>query len=152
VLHDDWLKLWFSTTREHAEERVIVFGGYRIEFMVMAPGARNGQSQEPFGHDIDSVINDIVLHSHESISDRQEAQRTKVRWIAGSRGQFIGGQLLDNEQTKGLVFIETTNHVITVRPGEWIIRILALTADLAFGIAVTSNIEPVPSPAFAVVR
>src|SRR5207237_7968720 len=110
----------------------------------------HGQTKETLGYNINAVIDNIVLHSHETITQRQEAVRAKIARIAGGGGDFIGGDLFDDENVIRLVLVETANHVIAIAPGERVIWVFALTPHHAFRVAVAGHVQPMTPPAFAV--
>ena len=66
--------------------------------------------------------------------------------VAGK--QFVAGQLFLHEAIVRLVGVERRNHVIAIAPGLGPIIVDAV----AVAVGVTHQIEPVPRPAFAVVR
>ena len=68
--------------------------------------------------------------------------------IIRHRPQFIAGQLLADEAVERFVGVETADHVIAIAPG---IRLVAV-ALVAVGLGVAHQVEPVPTPFFAVVR
>src|ERR1043166_6491348 len=127
-----------GATGKNPAQRVIVLCWYRIEFVVVAAGAGDGEPEKAFGDDVDAIIENIVGHAHEAITEGEKAQRGEISGIAGSGRKFIGGDLFENEKIVRLVLIEAANDVIAISPGEQEIGILTLTADLAFGVAVAS--------------
>ncbi len=64
------------------------------------------------------------------------------------RPDLIGGDLLLNEFVVGLVLVESADHVIAISPGVLIIQV----AFESGGIGVPDHIQPVPAPAFAILR
>ena len=67
---------------EDAVERVIVLGRDRVELVVVATGAGDGQAEQAPPHDVDLVIDDLVTVVQVPASDGQEA--------GGSQGAAIG--------------------------------------------------------------
>ncbi len=67
-------------------------------------------------------------------------------------GQFVGGELFEDEQVIRLVLVEAADHVIAISPGVEVIRVFALPLDVPLGVAVAGRIQPVPAPSFPVVR
>src|SRR6185503_19675805 len=119
---------------------------------VMAARAGNGQSEELLRHHINPIVDDVVRHAHETITNRKKAKRRKITLVLGGSGQLVSGKLLDDEDIVRLVFVETANHIIAISPCKRIIRVLAVASNLAFGVAVASRVQPVPSPTFAILR
>src|SRR5437660_436330 len=70
--------------------------------------------------------------------------------LVGAQRQSVGGQLLYYELVIRQVCVQRTDHIVTigVRPGE----VRFLKEDVTLGVGVTSDVEPVPAPAFAVTR
>ena len=63
---------------------------------------------------------------------------------------MVRRDLLDQELVVGQVLIERADHVVPVGVGERIAPLLGKYITLGIGVA--GYIQPVPSPAFAVVR
>ena len=64
---------------EDAVERVIVLGRDRVELVVVAAGAGDGQAEQAAGDDVDPVVDDLVLVVEEPPADGQEPQRRQRR-------------------------------------------------------------------------
>ena len=62
------------------------------------------------------------------------------------RVQFVAGDLLTDELVIGLVSVEGLDDVVAVRPDIGAVGILAVT----FGLGVTGKVQPMLSPAFAI--
>src|SRR5437588_423929 len=116
----------------------------------MATGTSDGKREETFGYDIDPVVDDIVLHAHEAVTEREEAKGSEIARVFGGGGQFIGGELLDNENIIRFILVKAANDIIAIAPGKWIICVLTVPFDLALGIAIAGDIEQMPATAFAV--
>src|SRR5207253_9563931 len=84
------------------------------------------------------------MSRHEHISD------LRGHIIAvGVAGEFITSNLFLDKTIEWFVRIERTNHVVAVFPRRWTVGI---GAEIAVGISVSSDIKPMPSPPFAVLR
>ena len=79
---------------EDAVERVVVFGRDRVELVVVAASAGDGQAQQAAGDDVDPVVDDLVLIEQEPAADRQETQGRQRSVVVAVR-ELIGGDLLD---------------------------------------------------------
>ena len=66
-------------TGEDAVERVIVLGRDRVELVVVTAGAGYAQPQEAPGHDVDPVVDDVVLGVQEPAADGQEPRPARAR-------------------------------------------------------------------------
>src|SRR3954463_16106116 len=119
-------------------ERIIIFGGNGIELVVMTESARHSQTEKTFGNHINSIIDNIVLHSHEPVAQSQKTERGEVRRVASGCWQFIRRNLFQDKHIVGLILVETVDDVISIGPGKWIIPIFAVALNLAFGVAIAS--------------
>src|SRR5262245_931981 len=63
---DDGLELRLDATGENPMEGIVIFRRDRIEFVIVAASASHGQSQKAFGDYVNTIIDDVVRHSHES--------------------------------------------------------------------------------------
>src|SRR5690606_27210337 len=64
--------------------------------------------------------------------------------------ELVGGELLDDESVERKILVERADDVIAIRVGE---RILALRReDVAAGVRVARDIEPMARPSVAVAR
>ena len=120
---------------DSAHERqqcVVVHLADRIEFMVMASSASDGQPKEsrPDGdHDIVGVVElgskgiiGLIVPDVESVEargdDRFAPSFRLVRWTkALGLGPLITGELFDDELVVGFVLDQSVDHVVTVSPG-----------------------------------
>ncbi len=64
-------------------------------------------------------------------------------------GEFVPGDLLGDETVEGLVIVERRHHVIPIAVGQ---RALGVGAEITVGIGVARHVEPMPAPAFPIVR
>ena len=67
---------------------------------------------------------------------------------AGWSGQEVAGELFHNETVVGKVVVEGLNDVVAIAPG---VRIKVIFVH-AGGVGVAGDVEPMTSPAFAIVR
>ena len=66
-------------------------------------------------------------------------------------GDNVGGKLVEYEPIEGDVTVEGPNHVVTIGIGIRANAVVAEHEDPILGVCVTSNVEPVPAPALAIV-
>jgi len=78
-------ELRFGDVGEHAVKRVIVLGGDRVEFMIVAAGAGNGEAEERLGGDVDTVVDDVVDVAVELVAEGEKPE--------GGEGALVGGGL-----------------------------------------------------------
>ena len=64
-------------------------------------------------------------------------------------GQFVAGELLEQEAVVRLVGVEDADDVVAIAPG---VRPGQILLALALGVGVAGQVEPVPAPALAVAR
>ena len=132
---------------EDAVERVVVVGRDRVELVVVAAGAGDREAEQAAGHDVDPVVEDVLLVVEEPPADRQEAERRERPRVVAAR-QAIGGDLLGDEAIVGDVVVEGPDHVVAI--GVRIGIPALFHEDVALRIGITGHIEPVPPPALAV--
>ena len=134
---------------EDAVERVVVLAGDRIELVVMAPGAADGQTEQPPADQVDPIVDDLVLIVEEPAADREETHR-RQRARVSPQVELVGGDLLKQEPVEGHVRVEGPDHVVAVGVGEGVFSFLR--EDIALGVGVSGHVQPVPAPPFAVER
>ena len=132
---------------EDAIKRVVVFGGNRVELVVMAASTGDGQAQQSTGDDVDPVVDDLVLIEQEAPADGQETQSGQRPVVAAAR-ELIGRDLLDEELVVTEVGVERGDHVIAVGVGVGVAAILR--EDVTLGVGVAGDVEPVPAPTLAI--
>ena len=147
---DDRVLLRLDDGREDAVQGIVVGGGNRVELVVVATGAGDGEAEEALGGGVDAFV-DGVVGVLEALADGDEAERGEARVVLGQVRQAVGGELLDDELVVRLVGVEGVDDVIAVGPGSVEGLDGAVTLE-ALGVGVTRGVEPVAGPAFAVVR
>ena len=146
---DDRILLRLDDGGEDAVKGVVVGSRNRIELMVMATRAGNGQSKETLSRRIDTLIDGVVIVL-ETLPDGDEAEGSEARVVLGQVRQTVGGKLLDDELVVRLIGVERVDDVIAIGPG--CVEGLDGTVTLqALGVGVTGGVEPVASPALTVV-
>ena len=147
---DDGVLLRLDDRGEDAVQRVVVGGRDRVELMVVATGAGDGQAQETLRGGVDALVDGVIVVL-EALADGDETERGEARVVLREVGEAVGGELLDDELVVRLVGIESIDDVIAVGPGglEGLDGAVALQS---LRVGVTGGVEPVAAPAFAVVR
>ena len=136
---------------EDAVQGVVVGGGDRVELVVVAAGAGDGQAEEALGRRVDALVDRVVVVV-EALAHGDEAERGEARVVLGQVGQAVGRELLDDELVVRLVGVERVDDVVAVGPGVGGAVALGAAATQALGVGVTGGIEPVAGPALAVAR
>ncbi len=139
--------LGFFRGGEDAVEGVVVFLGDGVEFVVVAAGAGDREAESAAGDDINAVVDDVILVIEEAPAEREEAHGGEGSFIVGEV-ELVGGDLFDEELVIGFVVFEGLDDVVAVGIGVGVAAFFL--EDVAFGIGVAGDIEPVAGPAFAV--
>ena len=125
--------------------------------MIVAAGTAERRRQKSPAQRIDLFVDQIHFQLHlvgfrqNFRANGEEPQRSETLMLDGQNfrgGQQVAGQLLDHELVVGLVVVKSVDDVVAVSPG--IAKGDVLVEPI--GICITGNVEPVPSPAFTVVR
>ena len=127
-----------------------------VEFVIVAAGAVDGEAEEGAaggGDDVVEIVGALLQPAGEIAnadgvvgSGDQEAGGGFDGGVTGM--ELVGGELLDDEAIEGLVAVEGTDDVVAVGPGVFaeVILLEAVT------FAEANDVEPVASPALAIVR
>ena len=137
---------------QEGEEPVVLLLGDRVVLVRMALGALDGQAEDALADGVHAV--EHGLHAELLGVDAPFLVDHRVAEEAGGddlvlRGarQLVAGDLLDDEPVVGQVAVQGVDHPVAVEPDE--ARLVLL---VAVGVGVAGGVEPVPSPALAVVR
>ena len=140
---------------ENAVQRVIIARRDGIEFVIVTACAAQAQAQHGLTQRVDRVLDRQVV-----IILRVESEAAGDREITGGRRAFrvqlaraasredVPGDLLAQELVVRFVRVEGIDDVIAIAPRER----HRVVRSLARSIRVAHDIEPVASPAFAVMR
>ena len=121
----------------------------------MAAGALHGQAEKGPGEGVDAVGQRL------GFGLRLRLRIATIGFIVGSdseeacsikRERFVdqvAGDLVFDELVIGEIAVETVYHPVTVVPGA---RQRAIVAEASQSVAVARGVEPVPGPAFTVMR
>ena len=136
----------------------VVFLGHRVELMGMAAGAVECQAEEGLADDADHVfhlffardgtLRGIGLGIAGPVPGAADEHARGDDAVAGHRLNDIAGELLLHEEIVGLVVVEASDDIVAVVPGT----VARMVVFKPFALGVADDIEPVPPPAFAVVR
>ena len=157
--------LGFVEIGEDAVERVVIFGGNGVEFVVVATRAGDGEAEEGFAGDVDAVVDDVVGDSVEFVTKGKETEGGEgalverglgvgvfsFGFLDGRGEEAIGGELFNDELVVGKIAVEGVDDVVPIGPGVGVTEVLA-ALGVAFGVGVAGDIEPVAAPTFAVGR
>ena len=146
---DDRILLRLDDGGEDAVKGVVVGGRNRVELVIMATRAGYRQAKEALRRRIDALVDGIVIVL-ETLPDGDEAEGREARVVLGQVRQTVGSELLDDELVVRFISVERVDDVVAVSPRgiEGLDRAVTLQA---LGVGVTGGIEPVASPALAVV-
>ena len=144
---------------EDAEQRVEILLADRIELVIVAAGAGNGQPLKRLGENVDLVVG--PFHPVFPRIDRLEAMFDHAVVRGGDDGfvdaffrvdarirQQIAGHVLANKLVVRHVRVQGADQVIAVSPGFQRVRVSL--AAVRFRVA--EQVHPVPRPALAVMR
>ena len=132
---------------ENTVQRVIVLGGYRVEFMIVASRASDGEPHQTAEHRVDPILDDVRGNREEATS---QGQKPHGRKIGGALvDQLIRGDLQQDKSVIRQILIECVDHPIAVCRSKHK-RSLFPAINVALGVGVPSDIEPNSTPAFAV--
>ena len=109
--------------------------------MVVAAGAADGETEEPAGEDVDSVVDDVGRDAEETPTGREEPERGEVGIPFAT--DPIGGKLEGHEAIVGEIVVEGPDHPVAVHRGMNEKPLLA-AVDIALGVGIAGDVEPVP--------
>ena len=133
---------------EDTVEGVVVTRGDRVEFVIVTAGAGDGEAEDTAGHDVDAVVDDVVLITEEAAAEGEETHRGECGFVVAER-ELVGGELLMNEAVEGEVGVEGADDVVAVGVGVGEAA-FGVADEVALGVGVAGDVEPVAAPAFAV--
>ena len=140
---------------EDAVQGVVVLDRDRVELVVVAARAGDGQAEEGLGRRVDALV-DGVMDVVEALADGDEAEGGETRIVRRDVRDAVGGELLDDELVVRLVLVHRVDHVVAIGPGVGVAVVaeeaVALVDLEAARVGVAGGVEPVTGPAFAVVR
>ena len=136
---------------------VVIPGRDRVELVVVAASAGDGQPQEGLGEGIDLLVHQVVEHFHlVLLGDGAGADRQKPGPQQGSNvgmprlagGVEVSRNLVFHETIVGKVPIEAVDDVVPIAPGIGHGDVFVQAA----GIGVAGDVQPMAAPAFPVAR
>ena len=139
----------FGAALEDAVERVVVARGDGIEFVIVAACTGDGECLRAAHDDINAVVDDVVRDAEKAAAEREEAHRGEIRRVW--RHNLICGDLQQQKAVVGHVRIQRLHDPVAVGGGMDPVLFLA-GIDVAFGVGVARNVQPVAGLLFAVVR
>ena len=129
---------------ENSVEGVVILVADGVEFVIMAAGAGDGETEEGFCYDIDLVIGEADefvegIGGSEPVVDHAKVAETEDGFVEIRGGIYPGGveevagEVFADELIVGDVSVEGTNDVIPVAPSVGDGRVTF--AAVAFGVA-----------------
>ena len=146
---DDRILLGLDDGGEDAVKGVVVSGRDRVELVVVTTRAGYGQAKEALRRRIDALVDGVVIVL-ETLPYGDEAEGSEACVVLSQVRQTVGGELLDDELVVRLIGIERVDDVVAIGPGSIEGLDGAITLQ-ALRVRITGGIEPVASPALAVV-
>ena len=145
--------LGFDVAEDRGLQGVVIALADRIELVIVAARAADGQPQRPLPNRVDHIVEilepaiGIVLFGVEHA--RAGAEKAGGdQAVVGPAVHLVTGDLFGQERVIGLVGVERSNHVVAVPPGVGAVHVVLE----AGGVGVARHVEPVAAVAFAVVR
>ena len=134
---------------EDGLDAVVVFLGDGVEFMIVAAGAAYGHAEEAVGGGDDEVVEFVKagLFVFDIVFRAEAEEAGGDPGVGVVRVEFVAGELFLQETIEGFVGVEGVDDVVAIAEG-----VVAVAVELvAAGVGIADDVEPVASPAFAVV-
>ena len=124
--------------------------------MIVASSTSDRESEQPSRHDINSIIDNVILIVQVATSYRQKSKGRQPRvlgLIDCVRSLFVADnqvrrELFRDELIERSIRIERVDHVIPVGVRVGVTGFCG--EDISFGIGVSGNVEPMSTPSLAV--
>ena len=120
--------------------------------MVVAAGAADGQAHECFRRRLEHVVESVEFREpfvvRFIVPDAKPIEAGGDQAVVVYVRQLVPGNLLKHESVVRLVFIKGADDIVAVFPDEWFF----VVALVAVGLREAHDIEPMATPAFAVLR
>ena len=117
--------------------------------MVVAAGTADGEAEEPAGKNVDPVVDNVGGNTEKAPAGGEEAEGGKVGIPLPT--EPIGGELERDKAIVGEILVEGPDHPVAVHRGMDEKPLLA-AVDIALGVGIAGDIEPVPPLLLAVAR
>ena len=142
----------FMVVVQEGEEPVVLLLRHGVVLVIVALGALDGDAQHRLAdavHAVDQAVDAELLGVRTALLVEHRVAQEPGRHALGfgGLGQQVAGDLLDQEAVVGQVPVERVDHPVPVGPDE---AGLVLLEPVRIGVA--GRIQPVPTPAFAVMR
>ena len=142
--------------REDAEKGVIIFLADRVELVVVAACAGNGESEKGLRHRVDLVVRETDplvegIGRGEAVEDHAKVTGSKGAFVEFQLGvdpwivEKIAREMFEDQSVDGHVLIEGPNEIVAVTPcagDRWI-------SLAAVGVGIADPVHPVACPSFA---
>jgi len=141
---------------EDPSQRVIIFVGDRVELVGVATGAGDGQAEESPGEHVDPIVERFGAGLGFAVGvaavgpvGRPDGEEPAAGPRLGLLRHQVAGHLLSDELVERQVPVETSDHPVAVVPrvGQG-----GVVEESTEPVAVAGHVQPVPAPAFAVMR
>ena len=133
--------------REDPRQCIVILLRDRVELVVMAAGAGDGQAEEAAAEGIDAIV--VLVEDRPTVVDRAEGEEARrgPRIRAGGRLEQVAGDLRHDELVVGHVGIQGIDDPLAIAVA---IGVEAGFEGMRLVFAVARDVEPVPPPALAV--
>ena len=117
---------------EEGQEPVVILLRNRVELVIVAAGAVDGQSEEDLPgrrHDvIERVVPRLFAVARLVVPDPQPVEPGRNPGVVVAVGQLVSGQLLANEAVERLVVVQRADNIVAIAPGIglWVIPLVAI--------------------------
>ena len=117
--------------------------------MIVTAGANHRQPHQATGHHVDPVIDLLLGAPQKAWPHREKTQRCQRR-IVRLQAQQVRCDLLADKLTVGFVFVEGTDDIVAVCPGERVAEIHR--GEEILRVRIACDVQPVAPPALAEMR
>ena len=142
----------FARVVEHAGNRVIILNRDRIELMIVAARTRHRQPKERPRKSVHAIVECFALCLRDALRVAAvrgicRAQRKKAGTGRCLAPHLVADDLASDELVERQIGIERANHPVAILPRLGIRPVILRPAAR---IAIPRHVQPMPSPAFAV--
>ena len=136
--------------QEYTSEGVVIGGRNRVELVVVAAGAGDGQAKKAAGHGVDAIV-DLVELLGITVVDRPQHEEPESSQAIDPAGlvEKVAGNLLRDKAVIRHIVVEGSRHPVAISEA---VRIKPWLEGMGLVLAVSSDVEPVTAPALAVAR
>ena len=151
LLFSQW-SFAFACVIEHSSDRIVILNWDRIKLVIMAARTRQRQPEKRPRKSVHAIVECFTFCLRDALrvaAVRGIRRPQSKKASAGCRAlcHFITGDLAADELFVRQIGIERANHPVTILPRLGMRPVILRPASC---IAVSRHVQPMPSPAFAV--